>query len=310
MRQIIFNFNADDALFHSIATELDANRGVIERRSFPDGETYIRFQSKCVNRQAIVLCSLDRPDTKVLPLLLAADTLRDLGASRVGIIAPYLAYMRQDKRFHPGEGITARYFAKLLSDHFDWLVTVDPHLHRIQTLDEIYQIPTNVVAAAPQLADWIKRNEPDSVLIGPDGESEQWVSEVATHANVPALILEKTRSGDRVVEVSIPHIQKYHERTPILIDDIISTGYTMVATIEHLIALQMRAPVCMAIHGVFAEGAIKILRESGAARVITCNTIEHESNAIDLSQCIAAAARVFCDSNADSALGPMASTRV
>src|SRR3546814_1718571 len=76
------------------------------------------------------LSSLDHPYAKVLPLLFAADTARDLGARRIVLVAPYLAYMRQDIRFHAGEAVTSRTFAAILSRHLDWLVTVDPHLHR------------------------------------------------------------------------------------------------------------------------------------------------------------------------------------
>ncbi len=290
MRPIIFNFGDNDRLFQSVAEDLGADLGIVERRTFPDGESYIRFETDCKGREAILICSLDRPDAKVLSLVLAADTLHDLGATRVSLIAPYLAYMRQDSSFQPGEGITARYFAKLLSRHFDWLVTVDPHLHRFRSLDEIYTIPTTVVRAAPLLASWITNNVAKPVLIGPDSESKQWVADVAARANAPALILKKIRTGDHTVRISVPKIEAHRERTPIIIDDIISTGRTMVATIEHLVEMKMAAPVCIAVHGVFAEGAADLLSHAGATRVVTCNTIEDKSNAIDVSSCIAAAA--------------------
>ena len=76
-----------------------------------------------------------------MPLALVAGTARDLGASSVGLVAPYLAYMRQDRMFRAGEGVTSVYFARLLADSFDWLVTVDPHLHRRRSLTEIYPFP-------------------------------------------------------------------------------------------------------------------------------------------------------------------------
>jgi len=140
-----------------------------------------------------------------LPLLFAADTARDLGARRIGLVAPYLAYMRQDIRFHAGEAVTSRTFAAILSRHLDWLVTVDPHLHRYHELSEIYRIPTQVVHAAPFLASWIKRNVARPLIIGPDLESEQWVSQVAADADAPFLVCEKIRSGDRHVTISIPN---------------------------------------------------------------------------------------------------------
>src|SRR6185503_12811188 len=122
----------------------------------------------------IILCTLADPDAKFLPLIFAAATARELGAARVGLVAPYLAYMRQDRRFNPGEAVTSRYVAKLISGAFDWLVTVDPHLHRYGALGEIYTIPTRAIHAAPLMSDWIRRNVPDPLIVGPDSESEQW----------------------------------------------------------------------------------------------------------------------------------------
>jgi ribose-phosphate pyrophosphokinase len=132
-------------------------------------------------------------------------------------------------------------------------------------------------------------------VIGPDVESAQWVAAVANQAGVPHLVLEKVRSGDRAVEVSLPADAAWHDRTPVLVDDIISTGRTMLATIAHLRRLGTRAPVCIGIHGVFVEGAYDELLASGAARVVTCNTIPHPSNAIDLGDLLAGGTRAMLD---------------
>src|SRR5262249_44134452 len=119
----------NEAMTQWLATMLTAEVGEIEVRAFPDGESYLRFMSDLSGRALVVVCTLDRPNEKLLPLLFAAATARELGVAKVGLVAPYLAYMRQDRRFKPGEAITSREVANLISDHFDWLVTVDPHLH-------------------------------------------------------------------------------------------------------------------------------------------------------------------------------------
>ncbi len=136
-------------------------------------------------RRVALVCTLDRPDPKLLPLLFAARTASELGDASVGLVAPYLAYMRQDRRFHTGEAVSARLFASILSPQFDWLVTVDPHLHRIHSLAAIYEMATRVLHAAPAIARWIAREVENPVLIGPDGESVQWVSEVARTTGAP-----------------------------------------------------------------------------------------------------------------------------
>jgi len=220
---------------------------------------------------------------KLLPLYFLSKTIKDLGANSIWLVAPYLAYMRQDKVFQKGEGITAQYFASLLSQFTDNLITVDPHLHRISNLNEIYSIKTKVVRAANHISEWILENIKTPILIGPDSESEQWVSQVAKNANAPFIILNKIRRGDTDVEVSIPNVTSYLHHTPVLVDDIISTARTMIETVGHLKKAGMKPPICIGVHAIFANQAYQNLLNSGIEKVVTCNTIPHESNAIDLS---------------------------
>ena len=282
MKPMILSLFDQHPLMTSIAEQLDYEVGEVILHNFPDEETYVKFQDSLQDKDVIILNSLDRPDPKILPLLFVAETAKALGAKRVGLCAPYLAYMRQDKQFKPGEGITSEYFAALISRYFDWLVTVDPHLHRRHSLSEIYSIPNAVLHAAPQISQWIAAQIKKPVLIGPDSESEQWVREVAKAAKAPYLILEKIRHGDREVEVSSPAIQGYLDHTPVLIDDIISTAQTMIETVNHLKAAKMKSPVCIGVHAVFAGEAYNALLKSGVEHVVTCNTIAHPSNKINL----------------------------
>lgn len=270
-------------LLEPLAKKMGFDVGNLILKNYPDNETYIRFETNVQNRDLIILNSLDRPNDKIVPLLLTAETARDLGAASVGLIAPYLAYMRQDKRFQAGEGITSIYFASLLSQYFDWLVTVDPHLHRHHTLNEIYSIPTTVLHASSPIVKWIKKHVERPILIGPDIESEQWVKDIALKANAPYLILKKTRHGDRAVDISKPAIEPFINHTPVLIDDIISTAQTMIVTIHHLKQLKMKPPVCVGVHAVFSDNAYDELHNTGVGQIITSNSIPHPSNQIDLS---------------------------
>jgi ribose-phosphate pyrophosphokinase len=140
--------------------------------------------------------------------------------------APSAIANRQDRRFQPGEAVTSTYFAKILSSQIDWMVTVDPHLHRRSSLAEIYSIPTQVMHAAPLISDWIRNEVKKPLLIGPDSESEQWVAAVARDAVAPHLVLQKVRHGDRDVEISVPEVARWRDHIPVLVDDIVSTGRT------------------------------------------------------------------------------------
>jgi ribose-phosphate pyrophosphokinase len=172
-----------------------------------------------------------------------------------------------------------------LSGQFDWLVTVDPHLHRRRSLAEIYTIPAEVVHAAPLLAQWIRGHVTNPLVVGPDAESEQWARTVAEAVPCPHIVLEKTRLGDRDVVVSaIPKMESWADRTPVLVDDIISSARTMIETVRQWTGAGLPHPVCLAVHGVFAPQAYEALKEAGAARIVTTNSIPHASNDIDISQ--------------------------
>jgi ribose-phosphate pyrophosphokinase len=129
------------ALAAALARTLGCAFSELAVHRFPDGETSVRIDTDVSGHDVVLAGSLDQPDGKTLPLLFATDAARELGARGVGLCAPYLAYMRQDARFNPGEAITSRSYARLLSGALDYLVTVDPHLHRWRTLDELYSLP-------------------------------------------------------------------------------------------------------------------------------------------------------------------------
>lgn len=254
----------------------------VESRRFPDGETYLRLHDSVDGAHVWVIATLRDPDPQTLALLFLADTARELGAASVGLAAPYLPYMRQDIRFHPGEAVTSRTFARIVSQGFDRLVTVDPHLHRYPSLDAIYRIPSAVAPSAPAIARWIAQRVPQPVVIGPDGESEQWARDVAARVGCPVRVLAKTRLGDRSVEISLPQAEGLAGRHPVLIDDIISSARTMATAVRHVRAAFGLAPVCIGVHAVLAPDAMDVLQAAGAGEVVTCNTLTQAPDAIDV----------------------------
>lgn len=282
MNTLIFALPGNEKLAGGLAKNLKAEIGKAILRRFPDGESYVCVESNVQEKTAIVVAALHEPDDKFLMLVFLAAALEDLGAKRIILVAPYLAYMRQDRRFKAGEAITSVCFARLISERFDGLITIDPHLHRYSSLNEIYTIPNIVSHAAPLISDWIRENIYNPLLVGPDSESEQWVKSVAEAANAPYVILEKIRRGDRNVEISIPRIEKWREKTPVLVDDIISTAGTMIETLNHLKEIEMTAPVCIGVHAVFAGNAYADLLAAGTGGIYTCDTIPHVSNAISV----------------------------
>ncbi len=287
---LMFRLHADETLFASVAAGLNAEHGHIEHRRFPDGESYVRILAECAGRDVIILCGLDHPDAKLMSLIFAAASMSELGAGRLTLIAPYLPYLRQDQAFQRGESVSARHFGALVARYFDALVTVDPHLHRIHDLASVCPITCRVVPAAPAIAAWIKARVTRPIIVGPDAESAQWVEAVAGLAGAPFVVGEKVRRGDRDVTVSLMDSDAVAGHTPVVIDDIISTGRTMAAVVELLAATDGPPPVCVGVHALFDDATLALLQRAGAAEVVTCNTIVHPSNGIDLADSIVAGA--------------------
>lgn len=287
MKPVVFGMPYSWPLANQLAALLGADAGEIEVRHFPDGDSYVRVigGSDLVNeRDTIIVATLDRPDEKILPVWFLADTLREFRAARVGLVCPYLPYMRQDRRFKEGEAVTSVSFAQMMSRHVDWIVTVDPHLHRHKRLSAIYGVRTEVVHAAPLVSEWIRSSVESPLVVGPDEESEQWVASVAHASTAPYIVQRKTRSGDRTVRIEMPDTTEHLSRTPVVVDDIISTAHTMIETVKELRRRGMKPPICVGIHGIFAGDALTELEQAGAVTIVTCNTVNHESNRIDISK--------------------------
>lgn len=293
MNRVVLPFPAQVRLGADVATALAARVGRLDWRRFPDGESLVAVDENLQGADVAILASLHHPDEMALALRFAAETAREFGARSVGLIAPYLAYMRQDARFHPGEAVSAPVFATFLESSFDWLVTLDPHLHRNRTLAKLFRIPAQAVAAASLVAGWIRENVSNPILIGPDSESAQWVSDIARRAGAPYQVLEKTRHGDRDVDVSLPDPHAARGMTPVIVDDIVSSGRTVIETLGHLERLGLVPATCIAIHAVFADDAYAQLLAAGAARVVSTNSISHPSNAISIARPLAQASVAF-----------------
>jgi ribose-phosphate pyrophosphokinase len=287
-RPMIIPMAGSEKLASGLAAVLAGEVAEIETRRFPDDEIYLRLGTDPAGRSVIVAGHLDRPDTKLLRALFTAGVARDLGAARVGLVVPYLPYMRQDRRFEEGEAVTSVHFAELLSSTFDWLATIDPHLHRYRSLDDVYRIPAVALHAAPLLSDWIGRQVPHPLLIGPDSESEQWVSEVARRAGAPHVVLAKDRFGDRDVRIAVPDLTAWAGRTPVLVDDIVSSARTLIEAARGIVAAGFPKPVCVAVHALFAEDSYRALSQV-AQRGVSTNTVIHETNVIEIAPLFAGA---------------------
>ena len=286
MKPLLFTVVDNIPLADNILKNWGAEKGDMTLHRFPDKEVYVKIHSEVLNRHIVVVESLHNMNEKLLPLLFFAKTAKALGAKKIDLIAPYLGYLRQDIAFHPGEAITSRIFAELISPFFDSLTTIDPHLHRYKNLNEIYNIPTTVLHATKNIALWIKNNVKNPVIIGPDAESKQWVEDIADTLKAPYLVLQKVRHSDVDVDISIPDIHRFASHTPVLVDDIISSARTLIEAVKQLKKQGARSVIGIGVHALFAEDAYQALLDTKIAKIVTCNTVSHVTNGIDVSDLI------------------------
>ena len=270
-----------------ICDHIGAQMGKFSMHYFPDGEINIQLHAPCKNKTVVVLADLSHPNEKILPLLFLLRMIKEQEPRKVILIAPYLPYMRQDTVFKEGESVLAKHFAEIISENLDALITVDPHLHRFFSLDQVYPIRTYLAHTTYPIAHWISERIKQPVIVGPDSESRQWVEAIAAEINVPFLVAKKTRLGDTDVEITIDGLEAHRDKTVVLVDDIISTGQTILEITHHLEDAGIKNIVCIASHAIFNDNAYGRLSQSHISQIVSCNTIPHVSNAIDVSTSIA-----------------------
>ena len=217
----------------------------------------------------------------MLNILFAAETAKDLGAKKVILAAPYLAFLRQDKMFNPGEAVTSKIMAKLLNHSIDKIITIDPHLHRYKSLNEIFSIPARRLTANGLIAEYIKSNFKHPVIIGPDKESCQWARKIAEEIKAEYTVFEKTRlSSTEVKEKMIKKII-FKDKPAIIVDDMISTGNTIIEAAQKAKSYGAKSITAIAVHGLFVKGIAK-LKKAGINKIVTTNTIENKAGKIDV----------------------------
>src|SRR3989344_1485101 len=280
---IICSLGHSDQLARSLAKKLKAAYSKIIINHFPDGDIYLRYNCKVKDKTVVLINSFQpEPNGALYAAVFAAETAQDLGAKKVILVAPYLGFMRQDKRFKDGEAVSSRIMAKLLDSCIDKIITFDAHLHRYKSLTDLFEIPAVNLTANSLIADYIKKKVSQPLLMGPDWESSQWARRIAGQIGAESAVLEKTRHSYRKVTVKLREKITFKNKNVVIVDDIISTGSTMVEAAKTATRLGAKSVMAIAVHGVFAEGAYKKLKKA-ASKIVTTNTIRHNSNKIDIT---------------------------
>jgi ribose-phosphate pyrophosphokinase len=263
---LLLHFDDEAALAGSLAGALGWERAEVRGHRFPDGEWKLTLPARLPDR-VVLLRGLQQPNEKIAQLLISAPAARELGARHLTLVAPYLAYMRQDMAFQPGEAVSQRHLGRALAAWFDAVVTVDPHLHRVATMDEVV---------------------PGALLLGPDEEAGQWVRVAAGAAGLQHGVCLKQRHGDHDVEVRLP-AGSLQGRAVVLMDDVASTGRTLVQAARAARAAGAASVDVAVTHGLFVGDALAQVRAAGVREVWSTDSVPHASNAIRIAPLLAAA---------------------
>lgn len=262
----------------------------IERHRFPDGELKLTLPEQ-LSSQTFVLRSLDHPNEKLIELLLASETAKQMGAKSLVLIAPYLAYMRQDIAFHKGEAISQKIILQFLQDLFTKLITVDPHLHRISKIEDVApHLDSIVLSGAPRLGDWIaqefSKQTDTPILIGPDAESEQWLAQAAKAHQFRYAACHKVRHGDLSVEIKLPDIELKNQAV-VLLDDVASSGRTLAKAAELIQNAGARSIDVAVTHALFSGDARETILAAGVRHLWSTDCITDGSNVVSMANDIA-----------------------
>jgi len=264
-------------------------RGELQIDHFPDHECSPRFLTPVSGRDVIFGIALDHPDANIMSTFFSSCVARDLGARNIGFVIPYLPYLKRNTRDTKGVGDTARHFARLMSGCCDWILTTKPNVQHNLALLDMYSTRIMTVDAVPQIAHWITLNITRPVIFLLDKNSAQWVAELSEAADCPYTILDTTHYDDGTVGVTIPDASFWIGMTPVLIDEFVSCTHTMTAAVRQIELTGMAPPVCIAVHPLFSGSDYDVLRTSNIDCVVSCNSIVHTSNRIDLCQAFAQA---------------------
>ena len=271
-----------------IATQLHIPLVEIVLHHFPDSESYLRLPPS-LSEHVIVCRSLNQPNDKLVELLLCAKTARELGAKRLTLVVPYLGYMRQDIANQPGEAVSQRIIGSLLADLFDDVITVDPHLHRISSLDQAIPIKNAIsLTAADDIGRFLKQTMQNAMLLGPDSESEQWLARVANVTGFDYCVARKERQGDKQVEITLP-TRQYANQPIVIVDDMVSTGRTIGKAASLLQSMGYIDISAVVTHPLFCGDAEAHIRQSGVKTIWRTDSISHPTACIRLDNLLARA---------------------
>ncbi|HEX8390715.1 MAG TPA: ribose-phosphate pyrophosphokinase [Longimicrobium sp.] len=269
---ILFAGTGNPALAAAVAAELGVQLGSCRVERFPDGETSVHLGESVRGRDVYLLQPTCPPvNDNSMQLLIFADAFRRAAAGRIHAVVPYYGYARSDKRTGRREPITASLVSLLMREAgIDHVVTVDLHTAQIEGF---FPGPFDTLTAVPTLCAALKPELPaDAVVVSPDAGRVKLATEYAARLDLPLAVLHKRRESGS--DTRVTHlVGEVRGRTCLIIDDMISTGGTLVESIAALRDARATGFLVAATHGLLRDGAVQRLRDAGVSRLCVTDTV-------------------------------------
>ena len=280
---MIIGCSASQKLAASVADLLDEPLCPVETRKFPDGERYIRVKEEVEGEVTVVQSTGYPQDENLMELLFMIENLKDLGADYVRAAIPYFGYGRQERRFKSGEAVSAKIVAHLLeAAGADEIVTVNLHEN---CLSEFFRVPVRELSAMPLIAEHISFLD-DPVIIAPDKGALGHAREVSDILGCECDYMEKVRISPEVVETRVSDLD-VEGKDAVVVDDIISTGGTIVNAAGILGECGASSITVCCVHPVLVEDALLKIFSAGVERVIATDTLKSDVSEISVAPLIA-----------------------
>jgi len=254
----------------------------VEHKIFPDGESYIRIPQLISGQEVYVVQSLYPPQDKhIIELLLILETLSDMKNNKITAVIPYLAYARQDRRFKEGEAVSIKTVLNAIKRAgADSLIVIEPH--KVEELS-YFNGEVKIADPTPEIAREVKKRVERPFVLAPDRGALERAKRLANELQCEYSFIEKERDRDTggVRIKNLPDI-KVKDMDVILIDDIISTGGTMIQAAQAVYKLGARKVIAASFHALFIENAYERMINSGIREIITTNTLPQDPNKVTI----------------------------
>lgn len=268
----VFTGNSNPELARLIAEHLDLEVGKALVSTFKNGETRVRLDENVRGRDVFIIQSTAAPvDHYIMELLLMVDAARRASAKIVTAVVPFYGYSKQEKKKAGREPISAKLVANLITTAgADRVVTIDLHAPAIEGF---FDIPVDHLRAAPLLVDHFRTQDLSNVVVvSPDEGGVSRANDFRQRIGVPLALIAKQRPRPDESEV-MDMVGDVQGKTAIIVDDMISTGGTLTEAADMLLSRGASRVYAAATHGLFADGAAKLLSDSPIERIVVTDTV-------------------------------------